>query len=162
MRRIAQAILWVVAAGAAACFIAVWHRADAGVRVEPRLVSGLTREPRRIDVQELRRAATQLRDRNPFRLERTPTAVRFGSQTTVAEPGIEAVQPQRPNLELAGIVGGPPWFALVEGIPGREIGAILVPGQELNGIRLERLRGDTAVLAGLDTTWVLLPKRAWQ
>ncbi len=160
MRRIAEASVWALAVGAVVGSVTAWTRAIPDARVEPRLVPWLPGEPRRIEIQEIRGAATTLRDRNPFRIERAPTSLRFGSPPAVPEP--VAAESQLPNLALAGIVGGPPWLALVEGIPGREIGAILVEGAELNGIRLERLRGDTAVLSGLDTTWVLLPKRAWR
>jgi len=66
------------------------------------------------------------------------------------------------SLSLAGIVGGPPWMALIEGIPGHESGAVLIQGEEINGFRLESIRGDTAVLVGFDSTWVLVPKQVWR
>lgn len=121
----------------------------------------LAGEPRPPDSQSIRSAAAALRNRNPFRIERSPTAVRFGSPPVVVPPPIPDPTPPRPQPVLAGIVGGPPWLAVIEGIPGREAGVLLAEGEEVGGVRLERLRGDTAVLSSQDTTWVLVPKRLW-
>lgn len=107
-------------------------------------------------------AAATLRDRNPFRVERKPTTVRYSPWAPAEAAVPQPAPPPRPSPTLVGIVGGPPWHVLIQGIPGRERGFLLRVGQETNGIRLVELRGDTAVLAGPDTTWALTPRRPWQ
>lgn len=114
------------------------------------------------DTAALRSNAAVIRDRDPFRLERKPAQVRYDPWAH-APIAVAVVQPtvQRPTLFLVGILGGPPWQAVIEGIPGREVGVVMRPGEDAAGIRLIGINGDTAVLRGLDTTWVLTPKRAW-
>jgi hypothetical protein len=114
------------------------------------------------DTIRLATAAARLRNGDPFRLDRKPASLRYNPwapvATTTAPP---RTTPPPPTLTLAGIVGGPPWSALIEGIPGRESGVLLTVGEVVNGIRLVRIARDTAHLTGLDTTWVLTPRRAW-
>jgi len=59
-----------------------------------------------------------------------------------------------------GLVGGPPWNAVIQGIPGREAGVVLSVGDSVNGIRLDKIHVDTAFVSGLDTTWILVAGRA--
>lgn len=112
------------------------------------------------DTMALAASAARLRLHDPFRLERKPADVRYDPWQPVTTPAIAAA-PVRPTLSLAGLVGGPPWNALVEGIPGRESGALLLLGDSAGGLRFVALRGDTVVLAGFDTTWSLTARRAW-
>jgi hypothetical protein len=100
--------------------------------------------------------------RNPFRTKRAPTQVRFGSEPIdIVDAGADAVAPVRPDLRLGGIVGGPPWSVLVEGVPGREGGLLLAEGQTVDGVVFRALRGDTLVLAAFDTIWRLTPRSNW-
>lgn len=153
---------WIASTVAVFAAIWIWSRPIPSVHTQIDLVPHGSSELGRIDIQSVRRAAVELRNRNPFRMERRPTSVRFGSAEVAQVAEVVEVHDHRPNLVLSGIIGGPPWIALIEGIPGREIGVALVQGEEVNGIRLERLQGDTAILSGLDTTWVLMPKQVWQ
>ncbi|HEX7051889.1 MAG TPA: hypothetical protein VF188_16905 [Longimicrobiales bacterium] len=159
-----EAVAWALAVGAVLASAWEWTRPMPDLRPESGFAVRPVARSRTIDVGAIHRSATVLRDRNPFRVERRPTMVRFGSAEIVPAAEVEVVETpaDRPNLVLAGIVGGPPWIVLVEGIPGRESGIILVEGEETYGFRLERVHGDTAVISGLDTTWVLLPKRVWR
>ncbi len=114
----------------------------------------------RPDTAGLGQAAARIRDRDAFRVARRPADVRFSPWGVASRP--ELPPRIRPALALTGIIGGPPWSALVEGIPGRESGVLLIVGEESNGIRLTAVRGDTALLAGFDTTWALTPRRPWR
>jgi hypothetical protein len=105
--------------------------------------------------------AAALRERDPFRFDRRPTDVRYNPWEPVSS-SVAAPRPARPALAVVGIVGGPPWNALVQGIPGREGGALVTTGDTVNGIRIVRISRDTAYLAGFDTTWALTPRRSWQ
>ncbi len=110
------------------------------------------------DTTGLVAAAAMLRDHDPFRFERKPTKLRFNPW----EPAIAAVPPrapQRPALGLMGLVGGPPWNAVIQGIPGREAGVVLSVGDSVSGVRLDRIHGDTVFVSGLDTTWILVAGR---
>jgi hypothetical protein len=60
-----------------------------------------------------------------------------------------------PTLALAGITGGPPWTALIEGVPGHEAGVLLRQGESAGGITATRIGRDSVHLTGLDTNWVL-------
>lgn len=154
---------WALAAGAGLAAIAAWSTAAPSMPRATLKTYPLLRSPTPLDTTGLAAAAAQLRDRDPFRWERKPTTVRYNPWEPLkpAEPNVSS-KPSRPPLALVGILGGPPWTALLEGIPGRVGGALLRVGEEAGGIRLLDVRGDTVRLSGLDTTWVLTPRRPWR
>jgi len=149
-----------LAAVGAAGSIAAWATVIPEPPIEERLAEAGAPAPAPADTAALRTFATRLRTRNPFRLDRKPAEVLYNPwEPVVAAP--PAPPPVRPPLALAGLVGGPPWNALIEGIPGRESGVLLQLGDSMNGVRFVALRGDTVVLAAFDTTWSLTARRAW-
>lgn len=160
--RYIEPVVWAIGAGAILASIWAWSQPPSAIYTQANFVPALSGEQSPINTKSVRSAAMELQNRNPFRMERSPTSIRFGSMQVAPAADVVEVHANRPNLALAGIIGGPPWIALVEGIPGQEVGVALMQGEEVNGFRLVRLRGDTAVLSGLDTTWVLLPKQVWQ
>jgi hypothetical protein len=93
---------------------------------------------------------------NPFRLERQPASVAYSPELEGVVP--VAVRPARPALALRGIVGGPPWSAIIDGIPGRSAGTLLRLGDTAAGLLVRSIRKDTVVLKGADTTWRLTVK----
>jgi hypothetical protein len=115
-----------------------------------------------IDEPRPGQASDDLRRHDPFRLDRTPTNARYNPYAPIAPQPAARPAAVRPPLALAGIVGGPPWNALIEGIPGRENGVLLAVGDSTNGVRLVRIAGDTATVAGFDTVWVLTPRQPWR
>lgn len=105
-------------------------------------------------------ASEALVARDPFRLERKPSGVPF---TLAVESAPSAVaRPPRPALAVSGIIGGPPWEALLEGVPGRQGSALVRRGDTLGGFRVRSISKDTVKVSGLDTTWTLTIRRAWQ
>ena len=95
--------------------------------------------------------------RDPFRLSRRPSSTPFQSQPL--NGAITASQMVRPILVLNGVVGGPPWSAVVTGLPGRD-GNVVVHEAEIFGpLRIQVITRDGVVIQGLDTTWHLLAKR---
>jgi hypothetical protein len=56
---------------------------------------------------------------------------------------------------------GPPWQAVVEGIPGREGGVVVREGEVLGELRVRSIKRDTVVVVGFDTTWALAVRRPW-
>jgi len=156
-------LLTAIGALAAAGSIAAWATAIPVSAIE----QSDTKPPRAAaaaagtDTVALATFVTRLRLRDPFRLDRKPAEVRYNPWEPVTGT-TPAPKPAKPALTLAGLLGGPPWNALVEGIPGREGGVLVQLGDSANGVRFVALRGDTVVLAGFDTTWSLTARRAWR
>ncbi len=71
-------------------------------------------------------------------------------------------RPPKPKLALVGIVGGPPWVALLDGVPGQNGSALLHAGDTLAGLRVRTLGPNGVTITGLDTTWKLTLERPWQ
>lgn len=152
----------IIAVATAAAFvsIAAWTTAIPEPAAEERPIEAGSVPPKTFDSTVLVASAGRLRSRNPFRLDRKPADVRYNPwEPAVVTP--PSPPPARPPLALAGLLG-PPWNALVEGIPGREGGVLLQVGDTAGGVQFVALRGDTVVLAGFDTTWTLTARRAWR
>lgn len=117
-------------------------------------------EPVAFDTGVLNISIVEVQQRDPFRLERTPSRVRFlpwpVADDTVAERPQRAVPP---SLALVGVLAGATVQVVVEGVPGRERGILLRRGEEVGGVRLVRISGDTVVLAGFDTLWTFTQAR---
>lgn len=69
--------------------------------------------------------------------------------------------PPRPQLAVSGIVG-PPWTALLDGVPGRDGPVSVRTGDQVDGLRIRRVDRDGVTVVGMDTTWRLSLKRTWQ
>ncbi len=87
--------------------------------------------------------------RNPFRTD----------GRLVLEPANEVsfdvTSAPRPRLQLLAIVGGPPWKALVGGVPGRSGGTVVAEGWRVGQLYVRRVRADSVWLEGYDTLWTL-------
>jgi hypothetical protein len=105
-------------------------------------------------------ASEALVTRDPFRLERKPSGVAYTPAAEGAPPPV--APPARPALAVVGIVGGPPWEALLDGVPGRQGSALVRRGDTLSGLRIRSITKDTVKVTGMDTTWILSVRRAWQ
>jgi len=150
---------WIAATAVVVGSVAAWSSAVPDVPIEAQHLpaAGERFAP---DTAGFATHAASLRDLNPFRIDRQPTNVRFDpwQPVEVQASAPEPPAPPRPALVLAGILGGPPWNALVEGVPDRASGALLRIGEQISGIRFDGLRGDTAMFSGFDTTWALTPR----
>lgn len=160
MRRLSVLPAWLGSLLTVYAAAAVWRNA---VPAEPRARHSVPGAPGVVgaDTTGLASATAELRSRNPFRLARRPTDIVHNPWQPPAPPTPPPPAAPRPVLTLAGILGGPPWLALIEGIPGAEGGALLALGGEAQGVRFKRLGGDTVFLVGFDTTWALTPRRSW-
>ena len=111
-------------------------------------------------------ALARLRDRviagDPFRLLRRASPVAFA--LAMPEQGMGMTMPMRPTkpvLVLRGVVGGPPWEAVLDGVPGRERGVVVRAGDVLGGtaessaLRVRQVGAGGVVITGMDTTWRL-------
>jgi hypothetical protein len=98
--------------------------------------------------------------RDPFRMLRHPSPIAFGAE---ALPQTQPTPPrQLPPLTLAGIVGGPPWRAVLEGVPGRDAPVVVQRGDSVAGVRVRMVERDYVIVAGMDTVWRLALKRTWR
>ena len=105
-------------------------------------------------IDSLDRWARTIIEHDPFQLDHT-----------ASEPPVVLlpVPPPRvrPQLVLVGITGGPPWHAVVEGLPGTSAGSLAREGQMFGAFIIRRITADTVVVAGDDTTWTLTLRVAW-
>ena len=112
----------------------------------------------RFDPDTLDAWESEIVDGDLFRASRAPSPVAFGSATGAAAPPV--ARPPRPSLSVTGIIG-PPWEAVVEGIPGKETGVVVRPAERHGELHVRTIRRDTVVIQGADTTWRLTVRRAW-
>lgn len=66
----------------------------------------------------------------------------------------------KPPLVLRGLVGGPPWNAILDGVPGHDGGFVVRAGDSVAGLKIQSVRRDGATIRGMDTTWILRLGRA--
>jgi hypothetical protein len=119
---------------------------------------------RRTSVASLSAMSQHIVARDPFRLDRRPSSIAYTPIVDGASP--QPPRPPKPPLAVTGIVGGPPWEALMEGIPGREGGVLVRRGDRFGDstarLTVRRIAKDTVIVVGVDTTWTLTVRRAWQ
>lgn len=97
---------------------------------------------------------------DPFRLVRRPSPIAYRPELegiAVAPPA-----PPKPPLMLAGTLGGPPWQAILEGVPGRDGALVVKTGDRVGDLTIRAVHRDTVVVAGLDTVWKLTVRRTWK
>jgi hypothetical protein len=109
-------------------------------------------------------AASATSDHDPFRLTREPSAVPYDAGGEVVAASAPA--PPKPPLALSGIVG-PPWVAVLEGVPGRTGSVLAKAGDTLARpplalVVVHRIWRDTVVVVGTDTTWTLTVYHPWR
>jgi hypothetical protein len=98
-------------------------------------------------------------DNDPFRLTNSPPSVRYDVATDGVAPATVAVRPPRPVLVLKAIVGGPPWQAVIDGIPGQPPGTIAEVGKRFDKFLVRAVTRDSVIVQGPDTSWVLSFRR---
>ena len=103
------------------------------------------------DTRSLDDAAATIVANDPFRLSNKPASVRFASAALDVTP----IAHVRPQFVLRAIVGGPPWSAIVEGIPGQAGGIVVSAGLAFDMVRIRSITRDTVVVQTSDTTWKL-------
>jgi hypothetical protein len=111
-------------------------------------------------VLSLRAEAGFVIGNNPFRLDRSaPTAESMG---LTAGEGIEVhAAPAGPALTLAGIIG-PPWRALLEGLPGVQGQILVAAGDRIGELSIRSVGHTQVVVAERDTTWILTMDSRWR
>jgi hypothetical protein len=119
--------------------------------------------PPRASAELLEQAVSDVAERNLFRPERAMAEASSAPMAAIGPTmGVPApMTPGRPRLTLRGVLGGPPWDALIEGIPGREGAVVMRAGETQAGVTIRAIRRDTVLARGFDTTWALTLARSW-
>lgn len=117
----------------------------------PAMAAVLTYNPR-----QLIEAADSVASTDPFRLDRHP-AHPAPDSSTIASSSVPL--PGQLQLALTGVSGGPPWHAIVSGIPGHDGGVVVNAGDTLASIRIRTIKRDTVILQTKDSTLTLTLKR---
>lgn len=154
-----QAVLWLCATLLIGHAVTSW-RGTATESAPTRLITAARPLVDRFGVDSLAMVANRLVQTNPFRLSRQPAIVPFVADAMLlppAEPGTP-----KPLLVLSGLIGGPPWSAVLEGVPGRDGSVVVRVGDRVDDLKIERLIVDTLLVTGYDTTWKLTVRRVGQ
>ncbi len=97
-------------------------------------------------------------DGNPFRLDHAPALVAFGQPPAVAPVAPPA--PSRPQLPiLTALLGGPPWRAVLENVPGFEQSLVVTAGMWAGPFAVIQVSAAGIRLSAGDTTWNLRLRR---
>lgn len=116
----------------------------------------LSRAPGFVTDDSLEEAAGATVVNDPFRLVNRPSDVRFESRSEGGGVGAPPPPPPlRPTMQVRAIMGGPPWMAIVDGIPGQPAGVIVRSGSMFEKITVRTVGRDTVVVQAPDTTWKL-------
>jgi hypothetical protein len=171
-----EALLWTLALGMLLLGAARWRGADAAGEAPAGALAVTPAEPRRVPRERLAAAGATITGGNPFRLDRAPAPLGFtppGMPGMPMGPGMmpgmptgempiyAPPPPPRPALAVSGIVG-PPWQALLEGVPGREGAVVVRAGDVLGDLRIRDIDQNVVVVAAPDTTWRLTVRNPWQ
>lgn len=98
---------------------------------------------------------------DPFRLANIPASARYdpNEELAASASGVAQPAPLRPTMTLKAIVGGPPWQAVVDGLPGQPANTLVRSGSTYDKLVARSVTRDSVVIQGPDTTWVLSFRR---
>jgi len=111
------------------------------------------------DSDSLDSATSHAVARDPFRVDRKPATVAFAiAPTGVAGPPVPAAPIVR--IVLHGTIGGPPWRAIISGIPGRDGTIVVSSGDTLGTVSIRRVNKDGVTVSVRDSTWTVTLAKA--
>lgn len=151
---------WAMSAVAILVGIRTWLQLSRPVAAPAPAIWPVSPPARTIEPDSLAVLVEHITSADPFRLDRRPAAVAYGAPDTIPAHATALASAPRPPLVLVGIVG-PPWHALVDGIPGHDGSTVIRAGQIVAGLRVGTVTATTATITGMDTTWRLTVKRTW-
>jgi hypothetical protein len=111
--------------------------------------SALVRGDRAMWQQRMRSASA----RAPFLLAASPP-VHVDSTNTRAAALTESA-PTRPSITVQAIVGGPPWHAVIEGVPGKEGSIVVRQGDRFQAFFVRSVGAAGVVIAAADSSWFM-------
>ncbi len=137
-----------------------WHGALDAVSATPgtpRVAAIRTPVPT-LSAAALDSATSMIADNDPFRLANAPSAVAYDPAADLpggSVPQRAVVASIRPTFLVRGIIGGPPWQAIMDGIPGQPPGTIVRSGMTFDRLSVRSVGRDTVVVQAPDTIWKL-------
>lgn len=150
-------IAWLALAAAG---VARWHAALAIAPVKPLVIAPARALPNDSAAQFLEADEDAIVTNDPFRLSNEPALAAFDPDVGDGGPSALASAPQpRPILTLKAIVGGPPWQAVVDGLPGQLPNTVVQSGSVFDKLVARAVTRDSVVIQGPDTTWILSFRR---
>jgi hypothetical protein len=156
--------LWALSVAALLTAPMGWRAASAEPETRIPPLSSSASELRRASADSLAKMAANIAAHDPFRLDHHPASVAYRPEldgvVAVAPP--PPPKPPKPHLAVAGILGGPPWTALLDSVPGRDGSVLVKRGDTLGSLKIGSVGRDTVVVQGADTLWKLVVKRPWQ
>lgn len=161
MRWRLELILWVTTLAFGALSLVAWRRRTLPAVAAPASTMTGPAPIRQWDADSLANVAERVVEKDPFRLERRPSLVAYDPSIEMAPGSMPAMRPPRAALVLSGILGGPPWQALLEGVPGRTGTTVLSAGDTVGDIRIRLVTRDSVIVQSRDTTWRLGVRRSW-
>lgn len=153
---------WAIAVAGAIAAAHSWYAISRpGVAPAP-AIWPVSETVRPIAADSLAVLASRIVGSDLFRLDRKPADVAYGAtpDSIANRAAALAAAAPRPPLVLVGIVG-PPWKALVDGVPGHDGSMVLQAGQGVAGLRVRDVTATVATISANDTTWHLTVKRTW-
>ncbi|HEY4303840.1 MAG TPA: hypothetical protein VGM82_05205 [Gemmatimonadaceae bacterium] len=102
-------------------------------------------------------AVADVVDNDPFRIANEPSDVRYritAIEAAATTPPVVVREPG-PSLTLKAIVGGPPWQALIEGVPGQGHAMLVHAGTKFDKVLVREIARDSVIIRTADTTLVL-------
>jgi len=111
------------------------------------------------DDESLDSAVAQTVAHDVFRVERKPATVAY----SLAPGGfIAPAMPAAPvvRISLQGTIGGPPWSAIISGIPGHDGTVVMSTGDTLGGVAIRHVGRDNVTVRVKDSTWTVTLGRA--
>lgn len=152
---------WVVTALATIVATRSWYVISRAAQAPAPAIWPVSETVRPIAADSLAMLTSRIVGDDPFRLDRKPADVAYGATPdSIANRALAAAAAPHPPLVLVGIVG-PPWRALVDGVPGHDGSMVLRSGQVVAGLRVRDVTATVATVATSDTTWHLTVKRTW-
>jgi len=147
----------ITALGFSLIAAAQWRTALPPIPTSATTVISLHTEHLQVTSDSIADAENLIVDNDPFRLSNTAPTVRYSALAETGASGTGYVAPQapRPTLILKAIVGGPPWRALIDGIPGQPPGTLAEPGSKFDKLVVRSVSSESVVIQGMDTSWVL-------
>lgn len=153
-------VAWGLTAGSLCAALVTWLRWESAEQFAPpvpgatppaSIRAAVTSDSSLADAEELT-VANDL-----FRLSNTPASVRYDPANDGNALGLGSASPPplRPTLVLKAIVGGPPWQAVIDGIPGQPAGTIARDGAKFDKLTVRAVTRDSVIVQGPDTAWVL-------
>ena len=160
--RLLERGLWALASVCALVGALAWHGAHRVARAAAPVWGSVPALAVLPDTDSVTTLVTRIADADLFRLARHPSAVAYRPEVDPNAPAPPPPPaPPKPQLAVAGIVGGPPWAALLDGVPGHDGSVLVHPGDTLAQLTVRAVRPGQVVITGLDTTWRLALKTPW-